>query len=429
MKRITIEDVAKKSGVSKGTVSAVINAKNTVKPGTRDHILEIMKELNFRPRGVARNLRNGSQDKTIAIIIKDLNYPFYTSIATGVKEYANNKGYSVVVASSENDQKCEKKFTHIFSTKDIKGTIIAPIVEGSSEIEHLFKLKMINYPFVLLEAVKGIQANVVAIDNLRAIKKAVKYLIDSGHTKIVHFAGPPHSSHTQERIEGFRHAFSESTLVFHKDMIVSVGSRHEESFGKTLEYFKNRSRKDYPTAIVCFNDQQALAVMMALKQLNIRVPEDISIVGNDDIYYAKIYPVPLTTIRAPQLEIGKRAAEILIRNIESSTLLPNEQVVLETEFVVRGSSRVLKSYVEEQASIPSKPSCGSALNRLCAGLPQLPLLIFWARWSLEPPDRSGSSQSRDLSVSSGSNPELQPMHHTKLAIGRIEELTRPPTIG
>jgi DNA-binding LacI/PurR family transcriptional regulator len=343
MKRITIEDVAKRADVSKGTVSAVINAKNTVKPGTRDHILEVMKELNFRPRGVARNLKNGSQDRSIGIIIKDLNYPFYTSIAAGVKEYANGKGYSVIVASSENDHECEKKFTHLFSAKDIKGAIIAPIVEGTAEIEHLFKLKMINYPFVLLEDVKGIQANVVAIDNLKAIKKAVKYLIDSGHTKIVHFAGPPQSSHTQERIEGFRDAFSESTLVFNRDMIISVGSRYEESYSNTMGFFKDKSRTDYPTAIVCFNDQQALAVMTALKELNIIVPDDMSIIGNDDIYYAKIYPVPLTTIRAPQVEIGKKAAEILIRNIESPVLLSPERVVFETDFIIRESSRVLNT--------------------------------------------------------------------------------------
>ncbi len=343
MKKITIEDVAKRAGVSKGTVSAVINAKNSVKPGTRELILDVMKELNFRPRGVARNLKNGNQDKSIGVIIKDLNYPFYTTIALGAKEYANNKGYSMIIASSENDHECEKKFTQLFSTKDIKGAIIAPLVEGSAEIEHLFKLKMINYPFVLLEDVKGIQANVVAIDNLKAIKKAVKYLIDSGHTKIVHFAGPPQSSHTQERIEGFRDAFSESPLVFSKDMIISIGSRHVESLGNTLKYFKNRNREDFPTAIVCFNDQQALAVMTALKELNIRVPDDISIIGNDDIYYAKVYPVPLTTIRAPQNEIGRKAAEILIRNIEASTLLPTERIVLETDFIVRESTKVLNS--------------------------------------------------------------------------------------
>jgi LacI family transcriptional regulator, galactose operon repressor len=341
MKRITIEDVAHRAGVSKGTVSAVINAKETVKPVTRDHILEVMKELNFRPKGVARNLKNGNQDKSIGLIIKDLNYPFYTSIATGVRDYANSMGYSVIVTSSENDHQSEKKFSHIFSAKDIKGAIIAPIVEGTAEIEHLFKLKMINYPFVLLEDVRGIQANVVAIDNIRAIKKAVHYLIEAGHTKIVHFAGPPKSSHTEERIEGFRDAFSESTLMFQREMVVSIGSVYEESYGKTVEFFKNKSREGFPTAIVCFNDQQALAVMMALRDLNIAVPDEISIVGNDDIYYAKIYPVPLTTIRAPQHEIGKKAAEILIRNIESPTLIPLERVVLDTEFVVRKSTRVL----------------------------------------------------------------------------------------
>lgn len=341
MTRITIEEVAKQANVSKGTVSAVINGKNSVNPATREHILKVMKDLNFRPRGMARNLKNGDQVRCIGIIIKDLNYPFYTSIAAGAREYANSKGYSVIVASSENDHECEKKFTHLFSIKDIKGAIIAPIVEGEAEIDHLFKLKRINYPFVLLEDVKGIQANVVAIDNLSAIKTAVKYLIDNGHTKIVHFAGPPQSSHTQERIEGFRHAFSESPLIFNKNLIISIGSRHEEAYGNTMNYFKNRSREDYPTAIVCFNDQQALAVMTALKELNIRIPEDISIIGNDDIMYAKIYPVPLTTIRAPQREIGYKAAEILIRNIESSTAIPNEKMVLGTDLVIRESSRVL----------------------------------------------------------------------------------------
>jgi LacI family transcriptional regulator len=341
LKRLTIVDVAKRARVSKATVSAVINAKNSVRPATRDRILMVMKELNFRPRGVARYLKDGGQDLSIALIIKDLNYPFYTSIATGVLEYANSKAYSVIITSSENDHEREKRLTHLFSTKDIKGTIIAPIVEGAAEIEHLFKLKMLNYPFVLLEDVKGIQANVVTIDNLKAIKQAVKYLMENGHTKIVHFAGPPNSSHTQERIEGFRHAFSESPLVFHKDMIVPIGSAYDESFPKTIEYFKSKRRQDYPTAIVCFNDQQALGVMMALRELTIRVPDDISIIGNDDIYYAQVYPVPLTTIKAPQHEIGRRAAEILIRNIESSTLLPNEEVVLETEFVIRQSSRAL----------------------------------------------------------------------------------------
>lgn len=342
MKKITIEDVAKKAGVSKGTVSAVINAKSSVKHETRDHILKVMKELNFRPKGVARNLKNGSRDKSIGIIIKNLNYPFYTAIAIGAKEYANTKGYAVIVTSSESDHESEKKLSHLFSTKDIKGTIIAPVIEGTAEIEHLFQLKMINYPFVLLEDVSGIQANVVTIDNQEAIKKAVKYLINSGHKRIVHFAGPPNSSHTHERIDGFRNAFSESTLVFNKKMIVPMGSDYDDSYTGALKYFRNRKAADYPTAIVCFNDLQAFAVMAACQELEIKVPDDVSIIGNDDINYAKIYSVPLTTIKAPQNEIGRMAAEILIDNIESSKTLPTKRVLLETELIIRKSSKEIR---------------------------------------------------------------------------------------
>lgn len=129
-------------------------------------------------------------------------------------------------------------------------------------------------------------------------------------------------------------------------MVVSIGSHYDECIKKTMRYFSALQPEDYPTAIVCFNDHQALAVMLALSEMHIRVPDDVSVIGNDDISYAAIYPVPLTTIRAPQHEIGRRAAEILIRNIESSTLLPIERVVLETEFVVRRSSRVLNIPVD-----------------------------------------------------------------------------------
>jgi LacI family transcriptional regulator len=340
-RKITISDVAKRAKVSKGTVSAVINGKTNVKSSTRDHILEVMKEMNYRPKGTARNLRGEQADKSIGLILKDINYPFYTAIAAGAKEYARSKGYDVVVASSDDDVENEKRLTRLFAAKDIKGVIIAPVVAGTAEFEHLFMLKMVNYPFVLLEDVQGIQANVVAIDNIRAVKRAVKHLIENGHKRIVHFAGPHQSSHTLERIEGFRYAFSESPLVFRADNIIYVGSHYDDAYQNTHKFFSGLKREDYPTAIVCFNDHQALAVMTALGELQIKIPEEISLVGIDDIYYAQVYPVPLTTIRAPQREIGMRSAEILIRNIESTHLLPVERDVLETEFIIRESTRSL----------------------------------------------------------------------------------------
>ena len=339
IKEVTIEEIAKKAGVSKGTVSAVLNEKNNVKASTKENILQVMKALNYRPKGVARNLKIGNAGKCIGIIVKELNYPFFTTIAEGAKEFARSRGYSLIIASSDYDLGSEKRFTDLFSAKDIRGAIIAPILEGKSEIEHLLKLKMLNYPFVLLADVKGITANVVEIDNKRAIKKAVEYLINRGHKKIVHFAGPSESAHTVDRIDGFRDAINESTLVFKKEMIIPIGAHHEVSYERTAKYFKSRNRKDYPTAVVCFNDLQALAVMEALKDLRIKVPKDISIIGNDDIHCAGIYSMPFTTIKSPQREIGQKAAEILIRNIESPNLIPIERIVLDTELIIRKSTK------------------------------------------------------------------------------------------
>jgi LacI family transcriptional regulator len=143
MKKITIDDIAKRARVSKGTVSAVINARTTVKQATRDHILEVMKESNYHPKGVAKNLKYANQEKSIGLIIKDLTYPFYASISKGVSEYAEKKGYSVIVASSNDNHECENKLTRLFSSKDIKGVIIAPVVEGMAEIEHLLDRKSV----------------------------------------------------------------------------------------------------------------------------------------------------------------------------------------------------------------------------------------------------------------------------------------------
>jgi DNA-binding LacI/PurR family transcriptional regulator len=345
VKKVTISDVAKRAGVSLGTVSAVINEKNTVKPETRKAVLRAVKELNYRPWGSARRGDNKAERLwTISFLVRELDNPFYTAIALGAMEYARSKGYLVIIASSEGDHKLEEKITETFLGKDIKGAIIAPVLEGKAEIEHLFRLRKLNFPFVLLENVKGIQANVVSIDNIKAMKEAMKYLIDNGHSRIVHFAGPKHASHTYERSDGFHRAYSESHLIFNSEMIIPAGAHLDDGYRKCLEYLRNRRRDQYPTAIVCYNDLVALGVMSALSELQIRVPDEISVVGNDDISFSRHTPVELTTIHAPLFELGRKAAEILIRNIESHEHLPIENVVLHAELVVRESTKALQSH-------------------------------------------------------------------------------------
>lgn len=341
MKQPTITDIAEAAGVSTGTVSAVINDKQSVKPETRRRVLSVIKQLNFRPRATARIMKQVDQDKSIALLIKDLNNPFYTSIAMAVKKYANKKGYLLFVSSSENQHYYEERLTYLNSIKGIQGSIIAPVLDSNEEIEHLFQLKRINYPFVLLEDIQGIKANVVSIDNNKAVAKAVNYLIDNGHRRIVHFAGPQNASHALERIRAFRRSFSECHLVFNSDRVALYTAHYDESYDRTIEYFNSMPREEYPTAIICFNDQQALGVLAALKDLNIKVPDDISLIGNDDIYFAKLYPIPLTTIQAPMEDLGTKAAEILIRNIESNEILEVEHVIYDAKLVLRESTRAL----------------------------------------------------------------------------------------
>ena len=345
MKRATIDDVARRAGVSKATVSAVINHKDIVKADTRAAVLKAIKDLHYQPRPSARTLKRTTEDRdrgSIGLLIRELDNPFYTAIAQGVMEYAAERGYMLLVTGSEGSHRREELISHAFTHKEIKGAVIAPVLEGTSEIEHLFRLKMINFPFVLLEHVKGIQANVVSIDNIRAMREAMRYLIGHGHTNIAHFAGPLHASHTFERIEGFKQVYLESPFVLRNDMIVHAGAHLEDGYRTCMEYFRGRSPDTYPTAIVCYNDLVALGVMSALHELHISVPERVSVVGNDDIPFARHFPVRLTTIRPPMPELGRKAAEILIKNIESPTALPVENVIMNAELVVRESTKAVK---------------------------------------------------------------------------------------
>ncbi|HKJ69751.1 MAG TPA: LacI family DNA-binding transcriptional regulator [bacterium] len=336
MKKVTIRDVAKYAGVSIATVSAVINGKNIVAPDTRAEVLKAIKKLNYQPKGTARNLKR-EKLKLIGFVIKEMDNPFFASVVMGAEEYANSKGYSLLVAHSEGDYLKEKGAVESFVSKDFSGCIISNVVEDPADIAHLFNLKMLNYPFVLMENIRGVQTNVVSIDNVKATKTAMQYLFDIGHSKILFFSGPPYSYHSFERQNGFREAFSECTFAFNeKDMVIPVGAHMEEGYRAGIKYFKNETRD--ATAIVCFNDLVAVGLIRALVELNIPVPEEISVIGHDDIDLARLWPVPLTTMSTPKRELGKKLAEILIKNIESPENHEFEKVKLEPKLVIRDST-------------------------------------------------------------------------------------------
>lgn len=341
-KRPTINDVARRADVSKATVSAVLNDTGSVKDSTRHRVLEVIQEINYRPRNSAKNI--GSRDsKSIGLLIKEIDNPYYAEVIAGARREANARGYTLLVTSSEGEYASEQRIVELLKAKDVDGLIITPVLDGETDLTYLFELKRRNFPFVLLEEIRGVQTSLVDIDNVAASYEAAAYLIQQGHTHLVHFAGPGYSMHSEQRIEGVRRAYSESRLIFTDDVVVPAGAHLEDGYRAGLEFFGQRTGADRPTAVLCYNDLVAVGLYRALSELGLGVPEEVSIVGCDDIPLLDYLPVPLTTVRIPKVEMGELATRMLIRHIETRERVAPQKVNLDAELVVRSSTRPLSS--------------------------------------------------------------------------------------
>lgn len=347
-KNVTIHDVAELAEVSIGTVSAVVNRKDTVSKSTRRKVLRAISELNYRPSAAARRRLQPSAEKSIGLVIKEVHNPYFADVMIGVQEAAAEHGYSVLMASSEGAYELEQQIVALLEAKDIEGLIINPLLDEDADLSHLFEMRQHNIPLVLLERVWGLKASLVDVDNVAASKTAVEYLIDRGHEHIVHFAGPPYSLHSDERIEGMRHAFSARRLTFDDSDVVRAGAALEDGYRAGLAFFRDRPEEERPTAVTCYNDLVAIGLMRALRELGLRVPEDVSVIGYDDIDMAQYASVPLTTVHVPKTEMGRRAAELLIQQAEAAEVGAIERVSLDAELIVRASTRARQPALAEE---------------------------------------------------------------------------------
>jgi LacI family transcriptional regulator len=338
--RATISDVAGRAGVSKATVSAVLNDKGTVRDSTRDRVVAAIKELNYRPRSTAGLPRVGDQ-RSLGLVIKELDNPYYSEIVAGIRAYGRERGYAVVVASSEGDAGAEQETTELLRRQGVSGLLVTPVLHSDADLSHLFELNRRNFPFVLLEQIRGLRASLVDVENVEASRRAVDFLIQQGHQRIVHFAGPSYSMHSEERIDGVRRAFSRSSLVFPEESVIAAGAHPEDGYRAGLAYFRERSEAERPTAVTCYNDLVALGLIRALRELGLSVPGDVSVVGFDNLSILPYMGVPLTTVHVPKVQMGERATELLIRRIEAREALPPERVCFDARLVVRASTRPL----------------------------------------------------------------------------------------
>ena len=364
-KRATINDVARQAGVSKATVSAVFNETGTVRGSTRDRVLAAMELLNYRPSSVASRA-SARRTKSIGLLIKEIDNPYYAGVVLGARSYAGERGYTLLVASSEGEYEAERRAVELLQAKDVDGLIATPVLDEHADLSHFFELKRRNFPFVLLEEIWGVRASLVDVDNVEASRRAVEYLIEHGHTRIVHFAGPGYSTHSQERIDGVRRACSASRLIFTDADVVPAGAHLEDGYRAALAYFRDRAGPDRPTAVTCYNDLVGIGVCRALAELGLCVPDDVSVIGYDDIPLVSFFPVPLTSVRVPTVQMGQIASQMLIRHIESKEVVPPQKVYLTAELVVRGSTRALPASAPP-ASAPPASAPAVALSSELAG--------------------------------------------------------------
>jgi LacI family transcriptional regulator/LacI family repressor for deo operon, udp, cdd, tsx, nupC, and nupG len=355
-KRPTMTDVARQAGVSKATVSAVLNGTAGVKDATRDRVHTAMTLLNYRPLKGRPSLDGAPElrtDRSVALLIKEHDNPYYAGIIDGARAVCNAQGYTLLVASSAGDYETERRTVELLRAKYVDGLIATPVLDEHADLSHLFELKRRNFPFVLLEEIRGVRASLVDVDNVAASRMAVDHLLDLGHTRIAHLAGPAYSAHSQQRIDGVRLAHSASRVAFPSGAVVTAGAHLQDGYRAGLALFADHAAASRPTAVTCYNDLVAIGLCRALAELGLVVPDDVSVIGFDDVPLCQYVPVPLTSVRVPTFEMGEVAARMLLHHVESKETIPPQRVDLHAELMVRRSTAPVGATASQGASYTS----------------------------------------------------------------------------
>jgi len=333
---VSIRDVAELAGVSVGTVSNVLNRPDLVTPSTRTRVQAAIAELGFVRNESARQLRAG-QSRTLGLVVLDVANPFFTDVARGVEDTASAAGLAVILCNSDEKSSKEHAYLDLLEEQRVKGILITP-ADGISE--RLGDLRRRGTPVVLLDqrSTRKDQCS-VSVDDALGGELAVSHLLDYGHRRLAFVGGPMSISQVQDRLRGARLAIKNADDA--AELMVQTTAGLNVSAGRTAaaDLIKiPRSRR--PTAVFCANDLLALGVLQELTHQSVRVPQDMAIVGYDDIDFASAAAVPLSSVSQPRHQLGRTAAELLIEETADGGHHKHQQVVFEPELVIRESSSV-----------------------------------------------------------------------------------------
>lgn len=327
----TIRDVAHEAGVSVTAAHRALNGKAELSSEKRARVLEVAQRLNYVPSAVARALVSG-KTKTIGMIVTDNASPVYAGIVRGVEEAARAAGFGLLLCNSADSQERALDCLEMLRAKQVDGVVLTSVQTDRRDVT---RLQEIGLPFVLLlRHFADLAVDHVVTDNDAAGFVATSHLLDLGHLRIGHIAGPVHVSSAQGRHAGFLRAHAERDMATDQGLIVHAPFTVLGGYDAAMPLL---DRADRPTAIFAANDLQAVGVMKAARALDLRIPDDLALVGGDDIELAEFLDVPLTTFHQPAREIGARGAELLLSRLHDEVEEPR-QVVFTPRLIVRRSS-------------------------------------------------------------------------------------------
>ena len=332
--RVTLKDVARLAGVHPGTASRALNeeTRGLVNEDTAKRVLAAAERLGYRPNPIARGLKT-ARSYTVGVLIPDLTNPLFPPIVRGIQDRLEEAAYTPLIANTENDPDRERADFEAMRARHVDGFITATARRGH---ELLTRPDSLGLPVVLVNRrLDDGPLPSVAGDDKAGIKLAVRHLVELGHRRIAHLAGPQQLSTGSLRHEGFLEAMREAGIEPDPDLIL-IGDAVIESEGSRLCTALLDSGREL-TAIVAANDLMALGCYDVLEQRGIDCPSEISVIGFNDMPFAAHFRPPLSTIRIPQYELGARAAELLLKRLQDDDA-PAEQQLLEPELVVRAST-------------------------------------------------------------------------------------------
>jgi len=341
--KLTIKEIAKLSGVSQATVSRVLNNSASVKEETKRRIEKIIEEYHYTPNAVARSLSK-NETNNIGVIIPDISNPFFCEVIKGVSSVANENGLNIILCDTHENQQKEIHFLNSLKNEKLKGIIITPVSDTyqfDSDYSNL--LEGMNVPIILVDRdVKYSNFDGVFIDNIKGAFEATSALIQEGHRNIAVIAGPTTSKPGRDRLIGYKKEYMMNNIPINEELIFYGDFGLESGYNNAKKILNSKHK---PTAIFSCNNLMTIGVLKALTELHLQIPDDIALIGFDDIEILDTLGFKISSISRPTFEMGEIAMEMLINQLKNRNKAKDNtvnRVTLIPQLILRGSEKLIR---------------------------------------------------------------------------------------